>query len=291
MAILYPHQDLEDYFVTVDCNAPSEVRNVVQLYEEGKVILLRGARIEFDRSFFDSVQFPNDLKSLKKLKSQRLIDESDAEKISQKLLVSCFQGDEGRLRYFVEQVRSVNQQIQAIASRLFANYRFLNNSITWRLAETLNENLHVDVYGEDLPDHHLRLFLNLDSVYRIWHTSFSLEHMLGDYLHLLDPEFVRSATAGRICRELNMAVFGGWELAGRDGRPRHIGFFEPGEVWLVDSRKVSHQIFYGRRAVSTEFAVDNASMNDPSTHYYAIVERHRERFLSGFGKNSEAVVR
>jgi hypothetical protein len=115
--------------------------------------------------------------------------------------------------------------------------------------------------------------------------------MLGEYLHLLDPDFVRSATAGRICRELNMAIFGGWELAGRDGRPRHIGFFEPGEIWLVDSRKVSHQIFYGRRAVSTEFAVDNASMDDPSTHYYAMVERHRGRFLSGSGTNSEAVLR
>ena len=290
MAILYPHKDVENYFVTLDFppTATSQLQNVVKLYEAGKVILLNGARIEFDQKFFDSVQFPKGQKDLEKFKSNRFVDEYFSKmETPPELLDSCFRGDLGRLRYFAEQVRSVNQQVRAIADRLFTNYRYLNNSITWRLTETLNENLHVDVYREDLPNHHLRIFVNLDSIHRIWHTSFSLEYILANYLCLLDPDFVRSATPGRICRELNMAVFGGWESAGREGRPKHISFFEPGEVWVVDSRKVSHQIFYGRRAVSTEFAVDNASMDDSSTHYYSMVERHRQAFLSLSGRLPE----
>jgi hypothetical protein len=74
-------------------------------------------------------------------------------------------------------------------------------------------------------------------------------------------------------------VFGGFETAGREGKPKHIAFFEPNEIWLVDSRKVSHQIFYGRRAASTEFAIDVSSMEDPLQHYYAVVDRFRARHL------------
>jgi len=283
MAVLYPHKDVENYFVHFDLATakPSDLQNVVKLYEAGKVILLNGVSIEFDQKFFDTVQFPTGAKVLQKFKSNRFLDEYDSEESSPpSILNSCFNGDGERLRYFAEQVRSVNQQITKLAERLFPKYRFTNDSITWRLTEQLNENLHVDVYREDLPHHHLRMFINLDSVHRIWHTSYTLDYMLDHYISLLDPEFIRSATPGRICLELNAAVFGGRALAGREGRPKHIGFFEPGEVWLVDSRKVSHQIFYGRKAVSTEFAVDNASMDDPSTHYFSVVERHRQRLLS-----------
>jgi hypothetical protein len=59
-------------------------------------------------------------------------------------------------------------------------------------------------------------------------------------------------------------------------------------VWLVDSRKVSHQIFYGRRALSTEFAVDPATMDEPSTHYFAVVERYRARLLAEEGQRETA---
>jgi hypothetical protein len=294
MARLFKHKDVEDYFVTFDyaTKDPAELAKIVKLYEAGKVIVLENARLDFDRDFIGSVELPNE-DPFKKFKSVRFVKEyfesgaahgfmnrlrqrPPSNQMAASLLERVFRGDKQRLRHFAEQIRSVNQQLVAIVNRLFPSYRYLTMPLTWRLAETLNENLHFDTYKEDLPDHHLRLFVNLDSTQRIWHTSMTLETALQEHLGLLDPEFVRTATAGRILHDLNLAIFGGWDVAGRDGRPRHISFFGPGEIWLVDSRKISHQILYGRRAISTDFAVDVASMDDPSTHYYAVVERYRK---------------
>lgn len=48
-----------------------------------------------------------------------------------------------------------------------------------------------------------------------------------------------------------------------------------GEVWMVDSRRISHQIFYGRRALSVDYIATPQSMSDPRKHYLAPVERYR----------------
>jgi hypothetical protein len=180
---------------------------------------------------------------------------------------------------FVREVQGVNRQLTDLVRRLFPGYRFLTTPLTWRFTETMNENLHVDVYKDDLPDHHVRLFVNLDSVTRIWHTSYTLEYMLEHFLHLLQPEFVRRASPGRVCHDLNFAVFGGQDVVARDDRPRHAIFFAPGDVWLVDSRQVSHQIYWGRNAVSTDFPVAVNSMRDPARHYFALVERFRRTLV------------
>jgi hypothetical protein len=283
MPRLFLHRDVEDYFTTFDCSTTdAEVASVVKPYELGKVIVLRHTGLDYDRGFIGGLELPAGVEAFKKFKSVRFLDEYfGRNSVPAELLERCFAGDRGRLRYFAEQVRSINTQVMDLARRLFPHYRLITSAITWRMTETLNENLHFDVYKEDLPDHHLRMFVNLDLVPRIWHTSFTLEHALRNYLSTLDRRFVATATAGRICHDLNFAVFGGFESAGREGRPKHISFFDPAEVWLVDSRKISHQIFYGRRALSTDFAVEVASMDDPGTHYYTLVERHRSALLSG----------
>lgn len=282
VARIFLNPDVEPYFSEYDfrdAQGPG-ASSVVPRYEAAEAVLIRNKTIDFDKDFLSAHVFPEE-KQFKKLKSLRFMDgyfSSGADTIG--ALQTVFGGDRGKLRYFAEQMRDINAQVNAIVTALFPGYRFLNRSITWRMTETVNENLHVDVYNDDLPDHHVRLFVNLDVVPRIWHTSHRLEYLLAHRLPLLEPEFVRTATPGRICHQLNFSTFGGFELAGRDGHPRHIAFFEPGEVWLVDSRKVSHQIFYGRKALSTEWAVDPTSMDDPSKHYFAIVEAYRARLLA-----------
>ena len=64
-----------------------------------------------------------------------------------------------------------------------------------------------------------------------------------------------------------------------DNRPRHVAYFQPGDVWAVDSRQVAHQIFYGRRAISIDFTVDTTTMLDPGRHYLALLDRFRRERL------------
>lgn len=293
--LLFPNERVESYFEQVDGRDPREFASgrIARAYENGQAILLKGLTPDFDRKFVAQVDV-SAVARLKKLKSvavaahhERLAAGGDRMAASppanspaaqyESLLSEVFGGDGGRFDYFVQQMRIVNTFLEDCAARIFPTYRYVSTPITWRLSTTINENLHLDVYNDDLPDHHVRMFVNLDDTHRIWHTSHRLDWLLEHHLRDLEPEFVRNASAGRICHALNFKVFGGFDVAGREGADKHICFFEPGEVWLVDSRKVSHQIFYGRRAVSTDYQVDPTSMLDPAQHYFAVVERYRER--------------
>lgn len=286
MARIFRHPSVEDYFHELDCNAEasSVAATAGRLYEAGQVIVLRNAKIDCDREFLSKLRLTNQ-SVFKKLKSIGLGDRyRKTPEVFEDTIHTDFGGDDGMFKHFTQQVTSVNAQVSNLVRILFPKYSVVRPSITWRMTETVNENLHVDVYNEDLPNHHIRVFVNLDVVPRIWHTSHTLETLLERHLDLLDEQTVRGASAGRICHALNFAVFKGFEEAGREGSPKHIAFFEPGEVWAVDSRKVSHQIFYGRKALSTEYAVRADSMLDPSRHYFEIVERHRTRWLASRGR-------
>ncbi len=286
MARIFRHPEVEDYFHVLDLSADAcaSAQTATELYEAGQVVVLKGSAIDFDREFLATVEF--DEQSTKKFKSINFLKQHEqsglfgkASSANEELLRGPFGGDRKRLSRFADQVRHVNSQVDALVSRLFPSYRIERPSITWRLNETINENLHVDVYREDLPGHHLRVFVNLDVVPRIWHLSHTLEHLMETSLHLLPDNVVRDSTPGRLCYELNFAVFKGFKEAGREGQPKHIVFFDPGEVWFADSRKVSHQIFFGRKALSTEHVVANESMRDPSLHYYEMINRSRDRLL------------
>jgi hypothetical protein len=283
MARIFRHPEVEDYFHVLDANQGSAAlaRTATELYEAGQVISLKGLSVDFDRQLLASLEFNE--QATKKFKSISFLKHFSQGSLNagagpfEDMLRDTFHGDRKKVNAFGAEVRRVNGQIEGIVARLFPGYRIEKPSVTWRLNETVNENLHVDVYNEDIPGHHLRVFTNLDVVPRIWHTSHTLEHLLKNHLGALDKEFVRTATPGRICHALNFAVFKGWPEAGREGQPKHIVFFDPGEVWIVDSRKVSHQIFFGRKALSTEHVIEAGSMHDPESHYYQLVERYRNQ--------------
>ncbi|MDX2235649.1 MAG: hypothetical protein NW200_14215 [Hyphomonadaceae bacterium] len=287
---LFPHEGVDNYFREVDGRALDReaCNRIATQYEDGDAILLTHIRPDYDAAFLEALHWPADA-ILKKLKGAPLPEVHDAVlrgKIPQinpdaprnsphdqyqRLLTQVFNGDTGKLAYFIQQIASVNAFLENLGRTIFPKYKILKRSITWRMSDTINENLHIDVYNEDLPDHHLRFFVNLDTTWRIWHTSHRLDWLVRNHMHRLPADFLATATPGRICHRLNFDVFGGFEQAGREGMPKHIAFFGPGEVWLVDSRKVSHQIFFGRRAVSTELQVDVKTMLDPAKHYLNVV--------------------
>ena len=280
---IYRHPDVEDYFHMVDVNNFSH-QNIYELYEGGQVIGVQNKRIDFDVDFFSQLKFSGD--NFKKIKSINFLNQIESGKLGEEykniknfIIKDVFFGDLEKFTYFLRQMNYINEQVDGLIKDFFPRYMILKPSITWRLNETWNENLHLDVYREDLENHHLRVFVNLDSAPRIWHTSHSLEWLLKNELTRLDRNFLKQNTPGRICHALNFEVFKGFEDSGREGQPKHIIFFEPGDIWFVDSRKVSHQIFFGRKALSTEYAIHNDSMRDPKTHYLKIVNDAVTRML------------
>lgn len=91
----------------------------------------------------------------------------------------------------------------------------------------------------------------------------------------ISPRELDGLSRGEVWSKLNAYFFGKNSREWWDDQPRHIAFFAPGDVWAVDSRQVAHQIFYGRRALSIDFAVPKQLMKNPSLHYLDIAERFR----------------
>jgi hypothetical protein len=61
-----------------------------------------------------------------------------------------------------------------------------------------------------------------------------------------------------------------------DMQPRHRVAFDPGEVWLGESRLISHQIVYGDSAAVYMWFVKAATMGNPDNRFNLRVEEaHR----------------
>jgi hypothetical protein len=280
MASLFRNKALPDYFATLDYGRADDLARLPSLYEDERVILLTGKRIDFDAEFFAKISMPS-VKPYKKFKALQFVDSlARGETLYPALTQDVFGGDKGKAAQFGKQMTFIVGQVRSLLASAASSYRIDKPSLTLRCAPTFNENLHVDVYDNDILEHHLRVFVNLDSAHRIWTTSWRLSDLLARRLHELSRKQLETLSAGALMKALNFHVFGGLDsLYEERGEPRHIAYFEPGEIWFVDSRKVSHQIFYGQRALSSESAVSNDSMADPKRHYLVEIEARRRELL------------
>ena len=234
-------------------------------YEAGKVVCLQGWRLAYDAPFFASVSLANN-RPAKKLKSWVDGDGAIEGKPLRKALVQSG-ATENQADTFVAQAAALAAQIAPVIDSIFNGMSFRERRFTWRMLETLHEDLHVDSYGEDKDDHLVRAFINLDIVPRLWHTSFDIATLFLRYGDRLTDAEIAEGTPNSLIRLLSERVFGGMANAGFDRQPRHAAFFDPGDIWLVDSRKVSHQIMYGRRALTVDYVAEANSMATPALYY------------------------
>jgi hypothetical protein len=98
--------------------------------------------------------------------------------------------------------------------------------------------------------------------------TYYLEHDLGRFAGK-DPNLLIDYVTSK--------VFGGTRKIWMDSEPRHRIAFEPGEVWLGESRLISHQIVYGESALVYMWFVEAMSMADPANRFNAQIEAvHRQ---------------
>ena len=68
-------------------------------------------------------------------------------------------------------------------------------------------------------------------------------------------------------------VLGGMGNRCLDGWERHSIAFEQGDIWLADSRLISHQIYQGNRAAIYMFHIKPESMHDPEMRFNRRIAR------------------
>lgn len=260
MPTIFKNPNLTDYFIEHhDLTAP-----VIDAYEAAKVISLPTMKLDIDHHFWATL--PSDsYPGLKKTNAQddggrTLRGSLDAVGMPGTLVESMMR----HTQHLLDQVRPIYE-------KMFAGYSIERRKVTWRVNVIHNENMHLDAYKEPMHNHFARMFINLDTQPRIWKTSWTVDELYAR----VGKDALKRAGSGNpdaLHASLNALTFGRTSKEWWDNQPRHVAYFDPGDVWIVDSRQVAHQIFYGRRAVSIDFLVDPASMANPRRQYLAIAE-------------------
>lgn len=278
MTVIFKHPELTDYFAKTNLRLGmplAETPSIVRPYEGGRVLTFPQLDLDIDHDFWASL--PTDrITKLKKLSSSPGETDFRNDPLLDRRLAEANAPSALKRRLKKEIVR-LYERVLPVYQAMFSGYRFTRRQVVWRLNTIHNENMHVDTYVTDYTDHFARLFINLDDQPRIWSTSWTLEEMYERFGDQLSVEMLAGSTAGEVHSAINAAAFGGRSTIWWDSQPRHIIYFAPGAVWAVDSRQVSHQIFYGRRAVSIDFFVERSSMVKPKRHYLYAAERFRVR--------------
>ncbi len=268
---------------------------VTDLFEDGKLIIIKDYRLPFDFTALehlddrlDDVENVGIRRKLKKLEAttffegnapKAVCDENGVPKslrfdnsVRQALFDSLCQGSPDTFNNASSALKTAHDELNRIFRACFPSYNPTRLVPSIRLTETLFENLHWDNHSMIEDFHQVRIFCNLDSRKRIW----NLGDRCLDYLETHYRQHGLAQFAERdpteMLRYISKQILGGVHDICKDDRPRHSVAFEPGEVWIGESRMISHQIWYGQRATVYMWYVDINSMHDKSNRFNARIE-------------------
>ena len=258
------------------------------------MILFKDYRLDFDfgalaalSKSIDRVTDPEMRKKLKKLLSPYFFEgkqpaERDnqpqfVEPVRQAIYDVLCRGDRETFERASKALQYAHGEVLSIFEACFPKYDPFRFIPSVRLTRTMFENLHWDNHSIDDDFHQARIFVNLDSRPRIW----SVSHRFTDWVRENYAEHDLARFAGKdpnlMLDYITGDVLGGTRKTWMDQQPRHRVAFDPGEVWLGESRMISHQIYYGESAMVYMWFVRAASMADPDNRFNNRVEEiHRQ---------------
>jgi hypothetical protein len=294
MALIERHPAVEDYFVELSVGEIDDRGGIADIFEEGRVVLLKDYRLDFDFAALaalskstDAIEDPALRKKIKKLTAPLFFEGEPAveengnlrfpEPVRQALYDVICRSDRETFERASRALQSAHSELLRLFEICFPDYETFRLVPSIRLTRTLFENLHWDNHSIDDDFHQARIFANLDTRPRIWH----LGHRFPDWLRMHYAEYDLGRFAGKdpnlLINFVTGEVLGGTWKTWMDTEPRHRIAFDPGEVWLGESRMISHQIYYGESAMVYMWFVKAASMANPDNRFNLRVEDvHRE---------------
>jgi hypothetical protein len=127
-------------------------------------------------------------------------------------------------------MRQTEDEVRQYVRRWFDGVELGAELNSWRYTMTRDEPLHFDEYASRVNCVVVRVFVNLDTEPRIWNLGpVATPEDSGTY----DPIYKARLSKG----------------------PSSRLEFAPGQMWVVDSRRVAHAIIYGRRAAMFSYEV------------------------------------
>jgi hypothetical protein len=294
MALIDRHPKVADYFVEMSLPEIKGRGGVADLFEEGRLIVVKDYRLNLDFEAFPALSKSTDLvedtqlrRKLKKMtapyffkgktpevRGSRLIF---ADPVRQAIFDILCRGNKETFERTAKALRYAHDEVLGIFEICFPGYEAFRFIPSVRLTQTMFENLHWDNHSIDDDFHQARIFANLDSRPRIWSLSHNFIHWIRKNYERYDLARFAGSDPNQMLDFITSSVLGGTLNTWMDNLPRHRVAFEPGEVWLGESRLLSHQIYYGEAAMVYMWFVYSSSMANPNNRFNARVDAvHRE---------------
>ena len=296
MALIERNPDVADYIVELSLSEIAARGGVADLFEGGHLILIKDFRLDFDFGALaalskstESITDPELRRKLKKVTAPSFFEGKPPQQVAGELIFAdpvrqaiydtLCRSDRETFDRAARALRYSHDEALRIFEICFPGYEPFRFIPSVRVTRTLFENLHWDNHSIDDDFHQARIFANLDSRPRIWSISHRFPDWVRDHyrehnLHRFagkDPNLMLDYIAG--------SVLGGTRNTWMDNEPRHRVAFDPGEVWLGESRLISHQIYYGEAALVYMWFVKVSSMASPANRFNKQVEElHHEMY-------------
>lgn len=289
MAFIERHPDVEDYFVEMSLGEIKGRGGIADIFEEGRLIIIRDFRLDVDFGALAALSKSTDeiedaalRKKLKKLTAPYFFEGKPPVEDGDRLLfpdatrqaifdVLC-RGDKETFERASGALRHAHEEILRIFELCFPNYEPFRFIPSVRLTRTLFENLHWDNHSIDDDFHQARIFTNLDTRPRLWNVSHRFIDWVRDHYDAYGLDRFAGQDPNVMLDYITGEVFGGTRRTWMDNQPRHRVAFDPGEVWLGESRIISHQIMYGECAAVYMWFVKAATMANPDNRFNLRVE-------------------
>ena len=293
MAIIDRHPDIEDYFVELTLDEIAARGGLADIFEDGRVIVLKEYRLAVDHeaigaisNSLDDIADPQIRRRVKKLTTPMFFDEASGaanghlvfkDQARQAIYDVLCRRDRDVFEAAATALRNAHEELLRIFDICFPAYEPFRLIPSARLTRTLFENLHWDNHSIDDDFHQARIFANLDTRPRIWNVGQPYPHWVREHYHEHDLARFAGKDPNLMLDYISGQVLGGTRHTWMDKEPRHKVALEPGEVWLCESRLISHQIVYGESALVYMWFVRAASMANPENRYNRRVEAiHQE---------------
>jgi hypothetical protein len=294
MARIIKHPEVEDYFVemTLD-DVKSRPHGIVDLYEAGRLIILKDYRLPVDFDIFAKLSGSRSRikdrvirstirtmtsRSLYRGTGPKFVEGSDggsyapyvtSDPVRKAVYEALCNSDPELFANAIAAIKAADEVAMALLGICFPGYKYFRAIPSVRFTTTLFEYLHWDNLRIADDFQQVRFFCNLDVRPRIWHTSHNfITYARTHYReHKLDRFAGDDPQAIEMMRYIGQEFLGGPKNACLDGLPCHVMAFEPGEVWFGETRLISHQIFYGERAMTYAFFAKPDCMLTPSLRF------------------------
>lgn len=293
MAVIERDPGIEDYFVELSPDEIERRGGVADIFEEGRLILLKDYRLPVDHGAIEAlsksiqdIPDPASRRKIKKLTAPYFFNAVPTpgrngrpvftDEVLQTIYQVMCRGDRKVFERAARALKRAHEEVLRLFGVCFPDYDAFRLVPSIRLTRTLFENLHWDNHSIDDDFHQARIFANLDTRARIWNLSTPFPQWVRTYYHEHDLGRFAGKDPNLMIDFIAGEIFGGTQNIWKDTQPRHRVAFEPGEVWLGESRLIAHQIVYGESALVYMWFVRTASMANRENRFNRQVEAVHE---------------